>query len=204
MKSTIHGRLLLFMSIMLSAFVLSAWVIKDTANPVDIYTGSNTTPTISGATSGAVTLGPTGFAGTHSINGGVTLTTPLPIASGGTGSSTGIESGTFSASFTGARSMNLTISYYRAAGLVTLRFPQSIGVSCAAAIFSASAATIPSTLRPSANIGFFALVQSGSQTYGNVAINSDGSMNIYKAAGNSAFDAANCGIYHSSFSYPTN
>jgi hypothetical protein len=60
-------------AVVLTAVFTSAWVIKDTANPVEIYTGSNTTPTISGATSGAVTLGPSGYTGAHTINGKLTV-----------------------------------------------------------------------------------------------------------------------------------
>lgn len=62
------------LSILLVALVSGAWVIKDTANPVDIYTGSNTTPTISGATSGAVTVGPTNFTGIHRFYGDADFT----------------------------------------------------------------------------------------------------------------------------------
>ena len=51
-------RIYKILSIILVALVTGAWVIKDTANPVDIYTGSNTAPTISAASNGVVTLGP--------------------------------------------------------------------------------------------------------------------------------------------------
>lgn len=62
------------LSIILVALVTGAWVIKDTANSVDIYTGSNTTPSISAATSGAVTLGPVAFTATPSqVNGSLRL-----------------------------------------------------------------------------------------------------------------------------------
>lgn len=51
-----------------------AGVIKDTQKPVQIYTGTNTTPTINAATSGAVTLQPTGSTQTATVNGKLSAT----------------------------------------------------------------------------------------------------------------------------------
>jgi hypothetical protein len=56
-------------AVLFIAFFSGAWVIKDTANPVDIYTGSNTTPSISAATNGVLTLGPVGSTQTHTVYG---------------------------------------------------------------------------------------------------------------------------------------
>ncbi len=73
-----------FLSVLLVALVSGAWVIKDTANPVDIYSGSNTTPSISAATSGAVTVGPVSSTQTHTINGLVSQTFNANSSSGTT------------------------------------------------------------------------------------------------------------------------
>lgn len=48
------------LTILLVALVSGAWVIKDTANPVDIYTGSNSTPSIRVETTGKIGVNNTG------------------------------------------------------------------------------------------------------------------------------------------------
>lgn len=56
------------LSILLVALVAGGWVVKDTLNPFEVYTGSNTTPSIAAATSGAVTIGPTAGTATPAVS----------------------------------------------------------------------------------------------------------------------------------------
>lgn len=57
------------LSLLIVSLAASAYTIKDTLNPIAIYTGSNTTPTINAASDGTVTLGPTTTGGdlTHLV-----------------------------------------------------------------------------------------------------------------------------------------
>ena len=64
-----NKKIIAFLSFAFIALTSTAWVVKDTLRPVQVFTGSNTTPTINAASDGTVTLGPTGFVGTHGVNG---------------------------------------------------------------------------------------------------------------------------------------
>lgn len=69
------NRLAAIASLFLVAAVASAYTLKDTLNPVAIYTGSNATPTVNAASDGTVTLGPVAAsnASVHSIYGNLTF-----------------------------------------------------------------------------------------------------------------------------------
>lgn len=85
-------RLPTLLAVLIVALTSIAWVVKDTANPFQVFTGSNTTPTISAAVDGTVSLG----SGTASKVGvGIAApTVPLDIydqAAAGTSPSLGVQ-----------------------------------------------------------------------------------------------------------------
>lgn len=69
------NRLATILSVILIGFLSVGWVIKDTANPFEVYTGSNTTPSISAAGTGAVTVGPATLAVQHKVEGTLKIDT---------------------------------------------------------------------------------------------------------------------------------
>jgi hypothetical protein len=66
-------RIFLISTLILFVAGADAEVIKDENNPVDIYTGANTTPTIRAEMNGAVTLGTANNTNTHTMRGPVTF-----------------------------------------------------------------------------------------------------------------------------------
>lgn len=121
------------------------------------------------------------------------------------------DSGSFSASFTGARSTTDTIKYSRVGKTVTLSIPRDISASCSNTAFTASTA-IPAALRPSfpspSQTIYPIFVQDNAATQnqtGTIAVLNTGDIVIGKSSSASAFtNAANCGWFEANITYLVN
>lgn len=99
------------LSILLVALVTGAWVIKDTAGPIEFYTGSNTTPSLKVTTAGVVE---SGLAAALNYNAPAS-TLNGALQAGGTTSATdefrltGIFSNAYHSSFGGTSRLGTTV-----------------------------------------------------------------------------------------------
>lgn len=101
-------RLLLLLALLSTAAF--ARTIKDPTNAVSIYSGANSTPVINAATTGAVTIGPSGSSQTHTVNGSVSVTGVVDASAGGAKvpTSGSCLSGTVCSGVTAAGSVTVT------------------------------------------------------------------------------------------------
>ena len=117
------------------------------------------------------------------------------------------DSGTFIANFTGPRSTSDTVTYLRIGKTVVLTFPSDNSSACSSALaFTAAAATLPASLRPSGSIynGSIAVYDNsgGVTTAGNVTLTAAGAISINKDWATGRFTATGtCGWYAGSIAY---
>jgi hypothetical protein len=116
--------------------------------------------------------------------------------------------GTFTAAFTGARTVSPStiVPYVRNGKTVTLYFPQSAGVAATAAnVFISNATDVPASLRPAVSFYSPAMVQNANtQVVGVVYITNTGQIQIQAQGGAAFTNSSNCGWYANPITYTTN
>jgi len=116
------------------------------------------------------------------------------------------DSGSFSASFTGAASTTVTVLYNRVGKAVTLTLPSNAGLTCSAATSFTSSSVVPSALRPITNANSFSIfVRDGSadqNTPGIFSVGTGGTLTIGKTNASSSFTGSGgCGWYSTAVTY---
>lgn len=117
------------------------------------------------------------------------------------------DSGSFTASFTGAASVSVTFNYAHVGNAVTLRWSNITVAASSSAGLDAASATIPAWLRPATNLtlnpSYYSVSGSGVGAY-TLFVNSNGSLTLRKEAGGLFSSGTTYTLNASSVMYPVN